>query len=39
MHPETAKELERMLKILARKGEKSCFHFVKDYYLSGGRMQ
>ena len=38
MHPQTAKELETMLKILARKGEKECFRFVRDYYLKGGKM-
>ena len=38
MHPKTARELERMLKILARKGEKECFRFVRDYYLKGGKI-
>lgn len=38
MHPQTAKELECMLRILARKGEKECFRFVRDYYLKGGKM-
>ncbi len=36
MHPQTAKELELMLKILAEKGEQECFRFVKKYYLRGG---
>lgn len=35
MHPATARELEGMLKILDRKGEKECFRFVRDYYLRG----
>lgn len=35
MHPETSRELEVMLRILAKKGEKECFRFVKDYYLRG----
>ena len=39
MHPQTAAELERMLKILAKRGEKECFRFVRDYYLKGGRMR
>jgi hypothetical protein len=39
MHPVTAMELERMLKILAKKGEKECFRFVRDYYLKGGPMR
>ena len=38
MHPQTAKELEYMLKLLARKGEKECFRFVRNYYLKGGKM-
>jgi len=38
MHPQTAKELERMLKILKKHGEKECFRFVRDYYLKGGPM-
>jgi hypothetical protein len=38
MHPQTAKELELMLKILAKKGERRCFHFVKNYYLRGGEI-
>ena len=38
MHPQTAKELERMLKILSKKGEKECFRFVREYYLKGGKM-
>ncbi len=35
MHPKTARELERMLKILDQRGEKELFRFVKDYYLKG----
>ena len=35
MHPQTARELERMLKILDKRGEKELFHFVRDYYLKG----
>lgn len=38
MHPQTAKELEYMLKLLARKGEKECFRFVRNYYLKGGKI-
>ena len=38
MHPQTAKELEYMLKLLARKGEKECLRFVRNYYLKGGKM-
>jgi hypothetical protein len=39
MDERTAAELERMLKILAEKGEKECFRFVRDYYLKGGKMR
>ena len=35
MHPDTARELEAMLRILAKKGEQECFRFVKEYYLRG----
>lgn len=35
MHPQTAKELERMLRILDQRGEKELFRFVRDYYLKG----
>lgn len=35
MHPQTAKELERMLKILDKRGERELFRFVRDYYLKG----
>lgn len=35
MDPQTAKELERMLRILDRRGEKELFRFVRDYYLKG----
>ena len=38
MHPETARDLERMLKILKNKGEREFYRFVKDYYLRGGDM-
>lgn len=38
MHPETARELEKMLRILKKKGEKEFYRFVKNYYLSGGTM-
>lgn len=33
MHPQTAKELEGMLKLLAEKGEKALCRFVKEQYL------
>ena len=33
LHPQTAAELERMLKILDRKGEEELYRFVRDYYL------
>lgn len=39
IHPETAKELEQMLRILKEKGEKEFYRFVKDHYLSGGAME
>lgn len=35
MHPQTARELERMLKILDKRGERELFRFVRDYYLKG----
>lgn len=35
MHPETAREISGMLKILKSRGEKECFRFVRDYYLKG----
>lgn len=35
MHPQTAFELERMLRILDTRGEKELFRFVRDYYLKG----
>ena len=35
MHPQTARELERMLTILDRRGEEELFRFVRDYYLKG----
>lgn len=33
MHPQTAKELEHMLKLLADRGENECFRYVKEEYL------
>lgn len=33
MHPQTARELEDMLKLLAEKGERALFRFVKEVYL------
>ena len=35
MHPQTAKELKCMLKILDKRGERELFRFVRDYYLKG----
>ncbi|MDD3795606.1 MAG: DUF5662 family protein [Lachnospiraceae bacterium] len=35
MHPQTCRELERMLKILDKRGEADLFRFVRDYYLKG----
>ncbi len=35
MHPQTARELEKMLRILAGKGEKACFRYVRERYLKG----
>jgi len=35
MHPQTARELEAMLRILDERGEEECFRFVRDYYLRG----
>ena len=35
MHPQTAKELERMLRILDRRGQAELDRFVRDYYLKG----
>jgi hypothetical protein len=35
MHPQTAKELEGMLRILDVRGEAACFRYVKNYYLKG----
>lgn len=35
MHPKTARELERMLKILDKRGERELFRFVNGYYLKG----
>ena len=39
MHPDTARELERMLRILDVRGEKELFRFVRDYYLRGYPMR
>lgn len=39
MHPETAQELERLLTILAERGEKELFRFIRCYYLRGGDMK
>ena len=39
LHPQTALELERLLKILDRKGEKELFRFVREYYLKGYPMR
>ena len=35
IHPESSRELERMLQILDQRGEKELFRFVRDYYLKG----
>ena len=35
MDPQTSKELERMLRILDKRGEQELFRFVKNYYLKG----
>lgn len=35
MHPQTARELSGMLRILDERGEEECFRFVRDYYLKG----
>lgn len=35
MHPDTARELSGMLRILDERGEEECFRFVRDYYLKG----
>lgn len=39
LHEETSRELERMLRILDRRGEEALFRFVKDYYLKGYPMK
>lgn len=36
IHPDTAMELEKMLRILKEKGEKEFYRFVREYYLKGG---
>ena len=38
LHPQTCRELHGMLRILDAKGEEALFHFVKDYYLKGGKI-
>ena len=35
LHPQTAKELERMLRILDKRGEEAMYRYVRDYYLKG----
>lgn len=35
MHPQTAKELHGMLRILDERGEKELMRFVREYYLKG----
>lgn len=35
LHPQTARELHGMLRILDQRGEKALMHFVKDKYLKG----
>lgn len=35
LHPQTAKELHGMLRILDQRGEEVLIHFVKEYYLKG----
>lgn len=35
MHPQTGRELELMLRILAEQGEKECLRYVRDIYLRG----
>lgn len=35
LHPQTAKELHGMLRILDQRGEDALIHFVKEYYLKG----
>ena len=39
IHPESSRELERMLRILDQRGEKELFRFVRDYYLKGYPME
>ena len=39
MHPDTASDLERMLRILDKKGEQELFRFVREYYLKGRPMR
>ena len=35
LHPQTAKELHGMLRILDERGEEVLIRFVKEYYLKG----
>lgn len=35
MHPRTARELERLLRILDKRGQRELDRFVRDYYLKG----
>ncbi|MDO4475826.1 MAG: DUF5662 family protein [Lachnospiraceae bacterium] len=39
MHPQTARELERLLRILDQRGEQELIRFVRDYYLKGYPMR
>ncbi len=39
MHPGTARDLERMLRILDTRGEEELFRFIRDYYLKGYPMR
>ena len=35
LHPKTARELEKMLRILDQRGEEALYRYVRDYYLKG----
>ena len=35
LHPKTARELEKMLRILDQRGEEAMYRYVRDYYLKG----
>ena len=39
LHEDTSRELERLLRILDRKGEEELYRFVRDYYLKGYPMK